>query len=222
MPKKSDGIIKRIKYTRKSKGHSKQDCAKVLGISTETYHSIETGKTPLTLPQVELLSILLEIKLSTLFEDELPQHSHPIILNDDVRPHYLVLRNKIIRATLSVVLENQSLSLENMAQGTHIPVNILQRYNSGEDPVPMDDLLKISDYLGISIDELYEPLALFDKQREKSSVKTGWEPEFAVEETQKSTIEADPYTDLLTAFRKIPTADQAQIAKAILEKFKQA
>ena len=222
MPKKSARIIKRIKYTRKSKGRSKQDCAMILGISEETYRSNETGKTPLTLPQIELLSMFLGIKLSTLFEEKQSQHPHAIVLNDDIRPHYLVLRNKMIRAKLSIELENQSLTLEDIAQGTHIPLNLLQRYDSGEEPVPMDGLLKISDYLGISINALYEPIGLNGEQREASSVKTGWQPEFADEETQESTIEDDPYVDLLKAIRKIPTVDQAHIAKAILEKLKNA
>jgi len=222
MSKKSAGIIKRIKYTRKSKGHSKQDCAKILGIAEETYRSIETGKTSLTLPQIELLSIFLGIKLPTLFEEKPPHLPHAIVLNDDVRPHYLVLRNKMIRAMLSIELENQSLTLEIIAQGTHIPLNVLQRYDSGEEPVPMDDLLKISDYLGISMDALYEPIRFFEMQQEPSAVRTDWQPEFSDEETQKAPIEDNPYVDLLKAFRKIPTVDQAHIAKAILEKLKNA
>jgi transcriptional regulator with XRE-family HTH domain len=222
MPKKSDRIIRHIKYTRKIKGHSKQDCAMILGVSKDTYHSIETGKTALTLPQIELLSIFLGIKLSTLFEVEPPQHPQATVLNDDVRPHYLVLRNKMIRAMLSIELENQSLTLEKIAKDINIPLNVLQRYDSGEEPVPMDDLLKISDYLGISLDALYEPIALNDKQRETSSVKTGWQPEFAAEETQKAPIVDDPYVDLLKAFQKIPTVDQAHIAKTILDKLKNA
>jgi len=222
MSKKSAAINKRIKYTRKSKGRSKQDCARILGISEETYRSIETGKTPLTLPQIELLSIYLGIKLSTLFEEEPPQHAHAIVLNDDVRPHDLVLRNKMIRVILCMELENQSLTLEDIAQGTHIPMNLLQGYHSGEEPVSMDDLLKISDYLGIAIDALYEPIGLFDKQRETSYVSTDWQPEYAVEETQKAPIKENPYVDLLKAFRKIPTVDQAHIAKTILEKLKNA
>jgi transcriptional regulator with XRE-family HTH domain len=220
MPKKSDRIINHIKYTRKSKGRSKQDCAKILGISKETYRNIETGKTPITLPQIEMLSIFLGIKFSSLFEEEPLQLPQSILLDDDVRLHYLVLRNKMIRAMLSIERENQSLTLENIAQDTHIPLNDLQRYDSGEDPVPMDDLHKISDYLGISIDTMYEPIVLYDKQRETVLVKTGWQPEFADEETQKSTIQDDPYVDLLKAFRKIPVVDQAHIAKNILEKLK--
>jgi transcriptional regulator with XRE-family HTH domain len=222
MPKKSDRIIKRIKNTRKSIGRSRQDCAKILGISTDTYRSIEKGETPFTLPQLELLSVFLKINLSSLFEEEPPQHSLAIVLNDEIRPHYLVLRNKMIRAMLSIERENQSLTLENIAQDTHIPLNALQHYDSGEEPIPMDDLLKISDYLGVSIDMLYEPLALDDKQRESSSVKTGWQPEFNITEAPKKPIEDDPYMDLFKAFRRIPTVDQAHIAKTILEKIKQA
>jgi transcriptional regulator with XRE-family HTH domain len=192
----------------------------ILGVSKDSYHSIETGKKPLSLPQIELLSIFLGINFSTLFEERQPQHVRASILTDDVRPHYFVLRNKMIRAMLTVEQENQSLTLVNIAQGTHIPLNVLQRYDSGKEPIPVDDLLKLSDYLGISIDALYEPIAFYSEQRETDSVKTGWQPEFADEETQKSTFQDDPYGELLKAFRKIPAVDQAHIAKAILEKLK--
>ena len=220
MSKKLDAIIKRIKYTRKIKDRNKQDCARILGISKESYHIIETGKTPITLPQIELLSIFLGVKLSDLLEEKPPQYPHAIVLKDDICPHYLTLRNKMIRATLSIELENQSLTLEDIAQGTHIPLNLLQGYGSGEEPVPMDDLLKISDYLGIAIDALYEPIRFYEMDQGPSSVRTDWQPEFVDEETQKSTIEDDPYVDLLNAFRRIPTVDQAHIAKTILEKLK--
>lgn len=222
MPKKSDGIIKRIKYTRKIKGRSKLDCANILGVSKDTYRSIETGKTPITLPQIELLTIFLGITLSTLFEEVLPQHPHAIVLNDDIRPHYLVLRNKMIRAVVSIELENQSLTLEDIAQGTHITLSIFQGYYNGDEPFPVNDLLLISDYLGISMDALYDPIKFYETQQETSSLRTNWQPEFADEETQKSTVEEDPYVDLLKAFRKIPTVEQAHIAKTILEKLKNA
>lgn len=222
MPIKSNRIIKRIKNTRKSLGHSRQDCAKILGISADTYRGIERGETLITLPQLELLSIFLEIKLSSLFDENPPEHPLAIVLNDDIRPYYLVLRNKMIRAMLSIEQEQQSLTLENIAQDTHIPLNVLQHYDSGEESIPLDDLLKISDYLGVSMDVLCEPLALYDKQRDSSSVKTGWQPEFDVEEAPKKSIEEDPYVDLFKAFRRIPTVDQAHIAKSILEKLKQA
>jgi transcriptional regulator with XRE-family HTH domain len=222
MPEKSDGIIKHIKYTRKSKGRSRQDCAKILGLSTDTYRNIEKGITPFTLPQLELLCIFLGIKFSTFFKEEPPQPPHAMVLNADVRPHYLALRDKMIRAMLSIERENQTVTLENLAQGTHIPLDTLQRYDNGEESVPMDDLLKISNYLGISMDALYEPIWLNETQQEPSSVMTDWQPEFADEETQRSIIEDDLYADLLKAFRRIPAIDQAHIAKTILEKFKNA
>jgi transcriptional regulator with XRE-family HTH domain len=220
MSKRLDAIIKRIKYTRKISERSKQDCARILGISKESYHIIESGKTPITLPQIELLSIFLGLKLSDLLEEKPPQTPHAIVLKDDIRPHYLTLRDKMIRAMLSIELENQSLTLEDVAQATQISLLVLQRYDSGEEPVSMDNLLKISDYLGISIDTLYEPIGLFDKQRETSSVSTDWQPEFADVETQKSSTEDDHYVNLLKAFRRIPMVDQAHIAKTILEKLK--
>lgn len=222
MSKKSGVIIKRIKSIRKFQDRSKQDCANILGLSTETYSSIETGETPLTLPQLELLSIYFDINLSDLLQTEPRQPIQATVFNEEIRPHYLVLRDKMIRAMLSIELENQSLTQEDVAQGIHIPLDDLQMYISGDVPIPVDDLFEISEYLGLSIDTLYEPIGLKETQQVPSSVKASWQPEFMSEDTQKSSIEEDPYVDLLKAFRKIPITDQAHIAKTILEKLKNA
>jgi transcriptional regulator with XRE-family HTH domain len=219
---KSSTIIKRIKSSRKLQDRSKKDCANILGLSADTYHSIETGETPITLPQLELLSIFLNINLSDLLQTEPPQPIYITVFNEEIRPHYLTLRDKMIRAMLSLELNNHSLLLEEVSQAIHIPMDDLQAYFSGEEPIPVDDLFQISDYLGLSIDKLYEPIGLFEAQQVPPSVKASWQPEFTNEDIQEPLPEEDPYKNLLKAFQKLPIADQAQIAKTILEKLKNA
>ncbi|MBW6465210.1 MAG: helix-turn-helix domain-containing protein [Brevefilum sp.] len=219
---KSSVIVKRIKSSRKFQDRSKKDCANILGLSADTYHSIETGETPITLPQLELLSIFLDINLSDLLQTEPPQPIYVTVFSEEIRPQYLTLRDKMIRAMLSLELKNHSLILEEVSQAIHIPLGDLQAYFSGEEPIPADNLFKISDYLGLSLDKLYEPIGLVEAQQVPPSVKASWQPEFTDEDIQEPPTEEDPYMDLLKAFRKLPIVDQAHIAKTILEKLKNA
>jgi transcriptional regulator with XRE-family HTH domain len=219
---KSSVIVKRIKSSRKFQDRSKKDCADILGLSVDTYHSIETGETPLTLPQLELLSIFLDVKLSDFLQTEPPQPIYVTVFNEEIRPQYLTLRDKMIRAMLSLELKNHSLIMEEVSQTIHIPLDDLQVYFSGEESIPVDDLFKISEYLSLPIDKLYEPIGLFEAQQVPPSVKASWQPEFTNEEIQEPLPEEDPYMDLIKAFRKLPFVDQAHIAKTILEKLKNA
>jgi transcriptional regulator with XRE-family HTH domain len=213
----SDQIIKRIKHIRKSKHLSTKNCAKVLGISKETYHSIEEGSRSLTLPELELLAFYLGAAPSALLENDQSMVPFTNVLKKDIRPHYIKLRDKMIGALLTTFREDKVIPIEVLQETTQISQNILQDYESGETPIPLTDLLMISDFLEIPRNVLFEPVWLADSDPEKPWLKKGWLPEFSQEQKE---LEDDGYSVLLQAIKSMPEADQAHIAKIILEKLR--
>jgi transcriptional regulator with XRE-family HTH domain len=215
MPATTENILRRIKFIRKSKRRSMHDCATILGLTREAYHHIESGLTPLTLPQLELLAIYLGVDPADIFNN---LHHQPLssFLNEDIRPKYISLRDKMVSAFLSAARQNQSLSLEDIAQATGIPLVALQAYDNGDEPIPLPDLLTLSECLEIPITSLLESDWKEKLDPEGLSAITDWHPEF-IEGHQTPSPSDDPYQDLLSAIKMLPTQDQAKIAKTVLE-----
>lgn len=219
MPVANDIITNRIKHIRKSKRRSMHDCATILGLSRETYHNLESGTYPFTLPELELLAIFLGVNPADFLDEE---HHQPYsdYLNEDIRPRYLILREKMIRAMIAIERETRSMTLEDIAQATRIPLNDLQSYDSGDKPVPLDDLFKISTCLELPLSTLLAPFWETADVSVEMAFEANWQPEFIEEVQPEAVLADDPYQDLLAALKLLPHNDQAQIAKLLLEKLK--
>lgn len=213
-------VTQRIKHIRKSKRIKIKDCAKILGFSKEAYQSVENGSRSLTLPELELLAFYLGVLPTTLCQNDNIYETYPPLLKKDIRPHYLSLRRKMISTLLSSILENSTVSFEDLQQATQIPEDILRAYLSGESPIPLDDLLKISDILEIPQKSLYEPVWLTDSSLEKPWLEHNWGAEFLKESGQEPTNEDETYKLLLQGLKQLSKSDQVYIAKTIFEKLK--
>lgn len=216
----TDQIVKRIKEIRKSKKLSQKSCAKILGLTKEAYRGIEDGNTSLTLTQLELLAIYFDVLPTALIDKDLHFQSHPLLQNEDIRPQYQTLREKMIRAMLTIEREEKAVSLDELEQATGIPLNLLQAYDKGEATLPLIDLIKITECLDIPIDALFEPVWIQESSNEKTTLMAEWQPEFADPVTDQATLHDDPYQVFHQAFQTINKADQAQIAKILLEKLR--
>lgn len=220
----SDVITKRIKFIRKSKQRSMHDCAKILGLSRETYHGIETGTAQLTLPELELLAIYLGVDLSDFLDDDQGHPFYAAFLKEELRPRYVELREKMIRARIVQEVAHKDLTLDEMAADTHITEENLQAYHNGLTPIPMQDLIAISNYLELPLQSFSEPIWPGDKSKNAKGEQGQWQPEFAPTpanaEPNDGPFNEDPFSDLMAALKKLPPQDQADIAKIILEKLR--
>lgn len=215
----TDTIIQRIKQVRKSKRFSIHDCATILGYPKKTYHSIEEGTIPLSLPELELLALYFGVSPVVFFEDD--HHPlYPLLLKEDIRPHYLILRGKMIQAMLAWAQESKGYAPKDIEKATDIPRDVLAAYNNGDRPIPLQDLLKISVFLDIPFETLTKPVWEGDKMPQKISINDDWQPEFVETESNEIPVEEDPYQDMLAAFKSLPITDQAQILKILLDKLK--
>lgn len=220
MPEKQDLILKRIKFIRKAKRRSIHDCARILGLSKEAYHSIEKGNTPISMPELELLAIYLGENPSEFISSDQQSPSKSAYLNDDIRPQFLKIREKMLRALIALERESRSITLENIQHATQIPLETLQAYDNGTSPMPIGDLIKVCAFLEIPMDSLNEPVWPDVTSPRKDQPEEDWQPEFEKDDSLSEPPHEDPYSDILRAFQKVPKQDQAYIAKYLLEKLR--
>ncbi|HOW91173.1 MAG TPA: helix-turn-helix transcriptional regulator [Anaerolineaceae bacterium] len=133
-----------------------------LGVSPEMIESMENGENAPSLPELELLANLYRVrlhKLLGLMEDEEPVFRLP----QEKRPAFIVIRTRIIAATLKQARLDSAIPLDDMALKLDVPVSTLEEYESGTLPIPQPMLEKICESLEINPDSLLSPLT--PKQR---------------------------------------------------------
>jgi len=212
-------IINNLKSIRKSERRSEADCAVVLGISEDAYHLIERGERSLTLPELELLALFLNAKIDTFLEDNLTSQPKQALFSNKIRAHYKTLRDKMIRARLAMIRENEEISLEELANSAQIPLNHLRNYCQENSFIPLNDLVKISETLGIPLETLSE-LPIDSANKQETTLVLDQDAGVTEVESQEKETRDDPFEDILAAFRTIHIQDQAIIAKTILETLK--
>ena len=220
MTELTDHIPERIKTIRKSKRRSIHDCATILGLSKGTYLNIEKGLEPITLPELELLALYFEEDLSVFLNRDQSPNANTAFLDANLRSQYVRVRDKMLCALISLEIDKQAVTLDDIQQATRIPMETLQAYENGTAAIPVGDLIKISVFLGIQIDSLYKPLWLNKPELEEDVSKDAWQPEYPKSDISESSDDEEPFTDIMNALRQVSKQDQAFIAKYLIEKLR--
>ena len=220
MLESNNQILKRIKFIRKSKRFSVHDCASILGISKEAYLNIENGTQPITLPELELLALYFcEAPSVIIFADQMPNKSLAF-LDENLSLHYKRIREKMLRAQIIQAREKLALTLTDVQKATHISIETLTSYDEGTSLMPIDDLIKITCFLGIPSEALHEPLWTSQPDLESETAGDNWHPEYQSPDSLVQLDDQDAYIDILDAFGRIPKEDQAYIVKYLIEKLR--
>ena len=207
-------LHEKIKTIRMSLHFSIHDCAKLLGISQGNYLAFEKGESHLSLPDLEILALYFGLPLEAFFTDQYKRLYQLTLLQDSIRPHYQLLRQKVIRTQLSLERQAAGLSLEQLSEATGIPSETLHIYEEETVPIPLDDLQKICQKLGKHLDSFFPD----DRQIAETLRLPGQAGTDLVEE--EIFAEGDEldesFVQILAKLREIPKADQAEIAREIL------
>ena len=212
-------LHEKIKTIRMSLHFSIHDCAKLLGISQGNYLAFEKGETHLSLPDLEILALYFGLPLDAFFTDQYKRLYQLTLLQDSIRPHYQLLRQKVIRTQLSLERQAAGLTLEQLGEATGIPLETLKGYEEDTTPIPLDDLQKVCQQLGKNIDSFFPD--------DRQIAETFHLPEQNMSDLieEELFVEGDgldeSFVQILAKLREIPKADQAEIAKEILNKLKE-
>ncbi len=220
MAQKSENVIQRIKQVRKLRRRTIHDCASFLNITKEQYIKFEEGIAPISLPEIELLAIFLSIPLNLLFENSPLDEDALSLLSARISPQFINLRHKMIRAKLLAEKKNRAVTIDEIQNATKIPRDDLEAYETGQRPIPLDHLMKISDFLSLPIQTFLNGVWYQSDDLNKDQHQTSWQPEYPKNSKRTRQIEKNPYSNLLEAIKSIPKKDQAQVAKILLEKIR--
>ena len=212
-------LHEKIKTIRMSLHFSIHDCAKLIGISQGSYLAFENGEQHLSLPDLEILALYFGLPLEAFFNDQYKRLYQLTLLQDSIRPQYQQLRQKVIQTQLALERQAAGFSLEELEEATGIPLEDLRNYEEGAAPVPVDHLQKICQHLGKHLDTFFPD----DRQLSESlqlqpfsfAQDGGADPLEAAGELDES------FVQILSRLKEIPKAEQAEIARDILNKLKQ-
>jgi transcriptional regulator with XRE-family HTH domain len=212
-------LHEKIKTIRMSLHFSIHDCAKLLGLPQGEYLAFERGEQHLSLPDLEILALYFGLPLEAFFSDKYKRLYQLTLLQDNIRPQYQLLRQKVIRTQLVLERQSAGLTLEELEEATGIPLDVLRNYEEETVPIPIDHLQLICQHLGKHLDTFFPD----DSQVSESllipsiSNNNGDDPEFSAQEEGLDSS----FVQIIDKLKEIPKEAQAKIAKDILNKLKE-
>jgi transcriptional regulator with XRE-family HTH domain len=150
-----EALAQGLKIAREACGKSTTECGELLGISASRIRSYESGRYIPSLPELESLSYLYNIPLPALLD---PHALSKFIHEPETKQlnQLLDIRLRIIATRLELAREGQSISYKELAKLTNIPASRIKRYESGDLPIPLDELTVLSEALNVDFENLVD------------------------------------------------------------------
>ncbi len=129
-------------------GKSKKECAEAIGVSASTITQFEEGHRDIALPQLELLAYALNVPVSSFFKDKEQEKllaQEPELPADQV----MTLRNRIIGVLLRQARSEVGKTQKDLAAELGISARRITQYEYGQRPIPVAELLQITETLGL-------------------------------------------------------------------------
>lgn len=127
-----------------------EECAAVLGVSSEQLEAYENGELAISLPEMELLGRFLRFPLHTLRQERAAVASPHLELPR--AEYYLPLRHRIIGIRLRQARIEAGRSTEDLAALLELSVEQLLAYEFGEQALPLATLEVAARALGVPLD----------------------------------------------------------------------
>jgi transcriptional regulator with XRE-family HTH domain len=153
---------------RKASRRSAEECAEAVGVTPAQFQEFERGTTAPSLPQIELLSLFLNVPLDHFWgRRSLSETGAPEQLQEKDR--LVMLRNRVIGTNLRLARNNANHSYKEVTEKTGIPEEKMKRYEMGEAAVPLPELELLSTALDIPVEQFYDQHGPIGKWRSQQS-----------------------------------------------------
>jgi transcriptional regulator with XRE-family HTH domain len=143
-----------LKKAREYRGISLKETAALIGITAGTLGSYEKGKSFPSLPILESLSYIYQIPIHILISPDALEN-FTVQPDADQLQQLIQVRQSIQTALLQMAFEESGLSQKALATAAGINRSKVKRYLEG-DAIPVDDLKKITDALGIEFSQFID------------------------------------------------------------------
>jgi len=156
-----------LRDVREQADKTKQECARALGVSTGTITAYEEGRKPISLPELEVLSYLLDVPVSHFWKREAEglEEQEPPPLEE-----VLALRHRIVGALLRQARLEANIPQKEMAELLGCSSGRISSYELGKIPVPLAELESLARHLRLPLehflDEQEGPIGEWNRQQE--------------------------------------------------------
>ncbi len=204
-----------IQDARLSSARTVDDCARLLKIDPTVVESWEYGEDVPSLPQLELLAYYLDVPISHFWGQDTLESEKGRKTN--AQSEYVQLRNRMIGALLRQAREEREVSLEDVAEAAHLPVETLEQYEAGLLPIPMHELAVLSTIVQKNMQYFMEGESFIGLLLQ---IREEWK-QFISLDTDIRQFAANPlnlgFLKIAMMFGKMPAKELRQIAAGILE-----
>jgi len=159
----TEKLAEGLKLAREARGKTITESSQLLGISASRLRNYENGKFIPSLPELELLAYIYDIPLPILLDpDALSLYIHTP--DSEQLKKLLEIRQRVIATRLQIAREKTGKTFKELSTETSIPVSRLKRYENGMMSISFDDLERLANALGLTLEEFQDkesPLGLW-------------------------------------------------------------
>jgi len=145
-----------ISDARRFSRRTAEECARVIGASTEEFQSIEKGKTAPSLPQLEALAFFLDVPIEQFWSNKVLVDINKTSPDTEANRTLRRLRDRYLGTRLHQLRNEASLTLEELAEKASLPAETLQQYETGRDAIPLPDLESLIRAFHVRIEDVFD------------------------------------------------------------------
>ncbi len=138
----------RLQEAREARGKTRRQCAQAMGISAARLAAFETGKRSIPLPELEVLSFLIDQPLSGLVTTKKPETATSAKADF---AQLVTLRQRMVGTRLAELRKKQGKSRDELAQAVGLGKGRLATFESGRQPIPVPVLEDLATALGTTL-----------------------------------------------------------------------
>ena len=131
------------------------ECAAAMNISSEEYQAFETGVNAPTLPELEALAYFLDIPLEHFWNHQ-SLSKNTMLVSTDNGKRLRQLRNRAIGAQLRQKRMQANREPADIAAETELPVELLEKYETGQAPIPLPHLEILANLFKMPLADLFD------------------------------------------------------------------
>lgn len=143
-----------LRDARRRAGRTKAECADALGVSTDTIEAYEEGRTPISLPELEVFGYIVGIPVHRFWEGKPELESV-----DEARPDFrtvLDLRHRIVGTLLHQARVEADVTREGLARVLDCSPARVSDYEHGEKPIPVSELELLAEHLDLPLERFVD------------------------------------------------------------------
>ncbi|MFN3307938.1 MAG: helix-turn-helix domain-containing protein [Anaerolineales bacterium] len=205
-----------LRNARQVAQKSLEESARFLGVSPQTLEAYEMGEASPSLPHLEALAEFYRVPITHFWGNSLLPANREV-LSTEQREMIGQLRQRIIGALLRKSRQERGLTLEELSQQAGIDADQLERYELGEEALPLPFLEALALILQLKIQ------VFWDRQRLKENMPTldqSWQEFQALPEELRSFICKPvnrPYLELAQRLSEMSVEKLRAVAEGLLE-----